>query len=209
MASLAPFVDEQYAGLDFAELAAAPVEALAGISPEDAALIKRALGVQTIGDLGRNRHIIAAVSIAALAASAAPAEEDVFAAARQRGEEARAFLLKAEGPPLTASDVSRLLGIPADDVEQWRRNGTIIGLPAGHDGYVYPRWQFDPVKRAVLPGLTDVLGTLRVEDPWMRTAFFLRSNHRLNGARPLDALRAGDVESARRAAVAYGEQGAA
>jgi uncharacterized protein (DUF433 family) len=43
------------------------VEALAGVSAEDAAALKRALNIKTIGDLGRNTYIVAAVAIAALA----------------------------------------------------------------------------------------------------------------------------------------------
>ena len=52
--------------MDFAELAAAPIEALAGLSASDAERLKRALGIRTIGDLGRHPAIVAAVAIAAL-----------------------------------------------------------------------------------------------------------------------------------------------
>ena len=67
MANMAKLLDKKYEEMDFDELANAPVEALAGISAGDAAALKQAFNIKTIGDLGRNKYIIAAVSIAALA----------------------------------------------------------------------------------------------------------------------------------------------
>lgn len=57
----------QQSKLDFEELAGAPVEALAGISPANAAALRTTLGIRTVGDLGRNRSVIAAVAVAVLA----------------------------------------------------------------------------------------------------------------------------------------------
>ena len=67
MANLAKLLDKQYEEMDFAELAAAPVDALSGVSAADAAALTQAFNVRTIGDLGRNKYIVAAVAIAALA----------------------------------------------------------------------------------------------------------------------------------------------
>ncbi len=67
MANLANLLDKKYEAMDFAELADAPVEALSGVSANDAAALKQAFNVATIGDLGRNKYIVAAVAIAALA----------------------------------------------------------------------------------------------------------------------------------------------
>ena len=53
--------------ISFAELADAPIEALAGISETNAARLRRTLGIHTIGDLGGHPAIVAAVAIAALA----------------------------------------------------------------------------------------------------------------------------------------------
>lgn len=53
--------------LDFEALADAPVEAFAGLSKEDAAILRQAFNISTIGDLGRNTLIIAAVAVATLA----------------------------------------------------------------------------------------------------------------------------------------------
>lgn len=67
MANLAALLDKQYEQMDFAELADAPVEALAGVSAADAEALKKAFNVNTIGDFGRNKYVVAAVAIAALA----------------------------------------------------------------------------------------------------------------------------------------------
>jgi len=67
MANLAKLLDKKYEEMDFAELADAPVDALAGVSAADAAALKQAFNVKTVGDLGRNKYIVAAVAIAALA----------------------------------------------------------------------------------------------------------------------------------------------
>jgi type III restriction enzyme len=134
---------------------------------------------------------------------------EMLAAARQRGEAARAFLLHAEGEPLSDAEVARLTRSSLEEVDRLRRAGALIGLPAGDGSHVYPRWQFDLDVGATLQGLTEVLAKMQVDDPWMQAAFFLRANARLRGTRPLDALRSGDIEGTRRAAGAYGEQGAA
>jgi hypothetical protein len=67
MANMARLLDKQYEEMDFPDLANAPVEALSGVSSADAAALKQAFNIKTIGDLGRNKYIVAAVAIAALA----------------------------------------------------------------------------------------------------------------------------------------------
>ena len=67
MANLAKLLDKQYEEQDFDELVNAPLEALAGVSAADAEALKKAFNVKTIGDLGRNKFVVAAVAIASLA----------------------------------------------------------------------------------------------------------------------------------------------
>jgi len=69
VANLTSLLDKKYENMDFAELADAPVEALQGLSAGDAAALKQAFNIKTIGDLGRNKFVVAAVAIAALAGS--------------------------------------------------------------------------------------------------------------------------------------------
>lgn len=67
MASLEKMLDKKYEQMDFDELVDAPVDALQGVSAADAEALKKAFNVKTIGDLGRNKFIVAAVAIASLA----------------------------------------------------------------------------------------------------------------------------------------------
>ena len=61
-------MDKAYAGKTAAELAAAPLNALRGVSAAKAAALKQALGVSTIGDLADDRYVHAAQTIAAASA---------------------------------------------------------------------------------------------------------------------------------------------
>jgi hypothetical protein len=134
-------------------------------------------------------------------------EEDPLLAARLRGLEARQQILEAEGGTMTVSEVASLLGITRQAVEKRRKAGKLIALSLGRRGYAYPRWQFT-VDR-VLPGIDAVLGELDLPDGWGQVGFFLSPNTRLSQQRPLDVLRAGDLDDAVQAAGAYGETGAA
>ena len=63
--NLDELVDKAYAGKTAAELAAAPLDALKGVSPAKAAALNQALGVTTIGDLAADKYVHAAQTIAA------------------------------------------------------------------------------------------------------------------------------------------------
>jgi len=77
----------------------------------------------------------------------------------------------------------------------------------GRRGYAYPSWQFGD--DGVLPGLEEVLQDLGSHDSWTQVGFFLNGNVRLGDETPLAELKRGHAEAVRRAARAYGEQGAA
>lgn len=132
--------------------------------------------------------------------------DDPLAAARLRGLLANEQLLRAEGGTLTAEHVAKLLGLTRQGVDKRRRAGRLIGLQVGRRGYAYPAWQFGP--EGTLAGLEDILAHLDAETPLSRVDFFLSGTLYLDGETPLAELRRGQVEPVRRAARAYGEQGA-
>ncbi len=66
-ANLDAFLDKEWESKSLAEVLKAPVSALQGVSEGDADLLKQAFNIKTVGDLGRNKYIVAAVAIAALA----------------------------------------------------------------------------------------------------------------------------------------------
>jgi hypothetical protein len=67
MAGIADKVDKAYEGKTAEELVNAPVAALQGVSESDAEHLKAAFGIDTIGELGTNKHFRWAQAIVALA----------------------------------------------------------------------------------------------------------------------------------------------
>jgi hypothetical protein len=135
-----------------------------------------------------------------------PAQASPEYAARLRGAVARQRLLAEEGGVVGPARAAELLGVSRQAVAQRRAAGKLLGIP-GSAGYQYPLWQF--LDHDVLPGLAQTLTALEGRDPWSVLHFFLNGSRALDGtARPLDALRAGQIEEVERAAHLYGEQGA-
>jgi hypothetical protein len=65
---LAKLLDKAYEEKTPADLVNAPVAALAGVSEADAEALKKAFNVKTIGELASNKYVLAAQTIANLAA---------------------------------------------------------------------------------------------------------------------------------------------
>jgi hypothetical protein len=66
-ANLVKLVDKEYQDKTVAELVDAPVAALAGVSERAATHLKEALGIKTIGDLGRSQYFRTASALVNLA----------------------------------------------------------------------------------------------------------------------------------------------
>jgi hypothetical protein len=66
-ANLDSVLDKAYENSSLAEVLAAPVSALAGVSEGDADLLKSAFNIKTVGDLGKNKYFRAAQLLAQLA----------------------------------------------------------------------------------------------------------------------------------------------
>ena len=60
-------LDKAYETSTLADILAAPVSALAGVSDADADLLKKAFNIRTVGDLGKNKYFRAAQLLAELA----------------------------------------------------------------------------------------------------------------------------------------------
>lgn len=67
MASIEKYMDKAFESKEFAELADAPVDALAGVSAADAEALKKALGIKTIRDLATSKYVLWAQAITNLA----------------------------------------------------------------------------------------------------------------------------------------------
>jgi hypothetical protein len=174
------------------------------IARMSAALPAQTLG-EVVGELSDYRVLLHALeepeTLGALE------EDDPLASARLRGLEVRAELLKSEGGVLSVNEVATRLGISRQAVDKRRRARHLLALPMGKSRHLYPAWQF--TEDGVLPGLEQVLQAFQDEAPWSQAAFFLGENTILDGKRPLDELRRGDLAGVRRAAALLGEQVAA
>lgn len=67
MPGYAAKLDKAFETTPIDELAGAPVDALQGVSPRHAELLKEAFNITTIGDLGTNKYFLWAQAIAKLA----------------------------------------------------------------------------------------------------------------------------------------------
>jgi hypothetical protein len=67
MADIGKHVDKAYEGKDFTELAEAPVDALEGLSKDDAEALKKAFNIKTIRQLAESKFVLRAQAITNLA----------------------------------------------------------------------------------------------------------------------------------------------
>jgi hypothetical protein len=64
--NLSSGLDKAYEDKTLNEILGAPPSALAGVTDKDAALVKEALGIETVRDLGNNKHFALAGVLVAL-----------------------------------------------------------------------------------------------------------------------------------------------
>ena len=122
------------------------------------------------------------------------------------GAEVKREMLKAEGGVLSGKQFSGKLGITPLELGRMRKRNEVFWLDIGDD-YVYPSFQLG--ENGLLPGIRDVLDSFAFDHAWTRFYFMLSGDLRLNGWRPIDALRDGRIDDVKLAARAYGVHGAA
>lgn len=115
-----------------------------------------------------------------------------------------------EGGSVAMEQVSDILGISIEEVEERRKVGSLIAVNVAQDGFRYPSWQF--YEKGLLPGFEEIMRILNEKniDTWMQLQFFVRRNYYVNCAdpqSPIHALRGGNIDVVRRAAHCYLEQG--
>lgn len=149
-------------------------------------------------------NIVVAALVERLAAAKRP--RSGLASALARGVVAREEMKVAEGGSLSAEEARVVLGgLSKEAVLKRFRKGQLLGWREARQNAVrFPAWQF--FDGNPLPGLVEVLAILGSSnglDEWAKLTFFLTARSGLNGERPLDALRRGDVDRVKRAAEAY------
>lgn len=146
------------------------------------------------------------VRLAEELAPTTPSSHPLYDAATRRGLELRNRILREDGGIVTAKEAATLLGLKTPQAIYGQvRERKLLAVPAGARGIWLPAWQFQDGK--TLPGLRRVLQTLPESDPWWNLLFFVSTNLGLGNRRPLDALKAGDIEAVVRAAGTHGMGG--
>lgn len=93
---------------------------------------------------------------------------------------------------LTSDQVAELAGLKSrQTVHDWLKKGRVIGWEGAKRGVVLPKGQFDERGRP-LDGMSEVLAIFG--DPYAAWVWLTTPLSALDGAKPLDGLRKGDVE---------------
>jgi hypothetical protein len=151
-------------------------------------------------------------AVAATAQSAGQAQarerQALLERLRLRGVRNKERLLGRSGGTLSTAEVAARLGMTPQGVTRRRHAGKLVAVELGKHQYRYPAFQFPP-DGGILPGLEEVLFLLSRWSPWAKLSFLLGENPRLDDRSPFEALTANDIEPVKKAAAAFGEQGAA
>ncbi|HTO03438.1 MAG TPA: hypothetical protein VL069_07040 [Opitutus sp.] len=120
-------------------------------------------------------------------------------------------LLNAEGGSVSARNAARLYGGPSgyseEAVRKAARQDQIIAIRDGNGNMHFPVWQFGPRGGAVA-GLREIIAILKRRsnvDELSLVTFFINPSARLGDRSPIEALRAGDVETVKRLAMESAE----
>lgn len=130
--------------------------------------------------------------------------DKILDAARIRGRLARKAMIEEAGGLLTTKQAALAAGITQQALLR-RRNKSLLAVPAnGRLGW--PKFQFE--NRDVMRAVGEVMECFDIQSPWMKLCFFLVRFEELGGIRPIDAIKAGDIRGAKRAAAHLGVHGA-
>lgn len=134
-------------------------------------------------------------------------EPDARARAILRGKQQALADLRANGGAYTLGEVRTLLnGISRQAVNQKVRDGNLLTVPGPGDDHRYPTAQFMSDGRPA-PGLKAVQDALPTRSPWAVFNFMIQPDALLDGRKPIDVLKEGNVDRVVEAARRYGEMG--
>ncbi|MFC4173680.1 hypothetical protein ACFOYU_16730 [Microvirga sp. GCM10011540] len=97
-------------------------------------------------------------------------------------------------------------GISRQMIDRKVREGSLLAVPGPSNRRAYPTVQFTQDGK-VVPGLKAVRDTLPTANPWAILNFLIRPDPRLNGRKPIDLLKAGEIDLVVDAARQLGQQG--
>ncbi len=99
-----------------------------------------------------------------------------------------------------------LRGISRQAIDKRVQEGSLLAVPGPSNHRSYPTLQFNR-DGSIVAGIRDVREALPVESPWAVLNFLVNPDDRLDGRKPIDVLRSGNVSEVIEAARLYGEPG--
>ena len=116
--------------------------------------------------------------------------------------------LREAGGAYDLDQVRTLLhGISRQAVDKRVQEGSLFAVPGPSNRRSYPTLQFNR-DGTVVDGLKAMLAALPTRNPWTILNFLARPDERLNKRKPIDVLKAGEVELVVQAARRFALQGA-
>ncbi len=135
-------------------------------------------------------------------------EPDARARAMLRGVEYARADLRDAGGAYDLDQVRTLMhDVSRQAIDKRVKEGSLLAVPGPSNRRRFPTIQFN-ADGAVVPGLKAVQDTLGYESPWVVLNFLVNPDDRLNGERPIEVLRRGEVERVVESARRVGVQGA-
>lgn len=99
----------------------------------------------------------------------------------------------AEGGYWSGEKLREIFKLTPSTLHRKRKEHRIVFWRDARHAFFYPKWQFTD-GGSLLPGIEEVLGAFKSSDEWRIMRYFLTPRHQLGEKRPLDLLRAGEVE---------------
>jgi hypothetical protein len=125
-----------------------------------------------------------------------------------RGVERAEQDLRDSGGALDLGQVRTLLrGVSRQSVEKRVREGSLLAALGPGNRRYYPAAQFQD-DGSIVPGLREVMAALPTRNGYAVLNFLIRPDTRLGGRRPIDLLKAGEIDLVVEAARGMGEPGA-
>ena len=121
------------------------------------------------------------------------------------GENLVGGLQKAEGGAWTGQDLQEQFALTSATLHRRRKEHRILFWRDAQHEFHYPKWQFTE-SGALLSGVQEVLQSFQSHDEWRLIRYFLGPRGQLSGRRPLDLLRAGQVDRVLKHAKVHAEE---
>jgi len=113
---------------------------------------------------------------------------------------------RAEGGAWSGGELQERFQLSAANLHRRRKEHRIVFWRDARHAFFYPKWQFTGTG-ALGPGIEDILRIFKSFDEWRIMRYFLTPRYQLQGKRPLDLLRAGDIENVLSHARTHAEEG--